>query len=81
MDESTATKSILEMGEEMEDSSWLCNCATGEVHTPNLIPGLQQKFWENGFSDITTVPMGGNKILLKCDDEDSINHFILKEEN
>ncbi|GKV26316.1 hypothetical protein SLEP1_g35646 [Rubroshorea leprosula] len=81
MDEFTAAKSILEMGEEMEDSSWLCNCATGEVHAPNLIPGLQQTFWENGFSDITTVPMGGNKILLKCDDEDSINHFISKEEN
>lgn len=49
MDESTAVKVILEMGEEIEDSNWFCNYATGEIHAPNLILGLQQSFGKMAF--------------------------------
>ncbi|GKV48079.1 hypothetical protein SLEP1_g54915 [Rubroshorea leprosula] len=74
------TKLALNVEDDMEDSSWLNSCATGEVLSPYLIPGLQQTFWENGFSHITTTPMGGCKILLQNEDLNKISRFIEEEE-
>ncbi|GLU22473.1 hypothetical protein SLE2022_385460 [Rubroshorea leprosula] len=74
------TKLALNVEDDMEDSSWLNSCATGEVLSPDLIPGLQQTFWENGFSHITTTPMGGCKILLQNEDLNKISRFIEEEE-
>ncbi|GKV12266.1 hypothetical protein SLEP1_g23437 [Rubroshorea leprosula] len=74
-----AEKVTLVLDEELEDCSWLQNCATGEVHTPDLIPGLQQVLWENGFSFIHITPMGGCKVLLSTDDMNLTTKFIEEE--
>ncbi|GKV54008.1 hypothetical protein SLEP1_g60518, partial [Rubroshorea leprosula] len=78
-EEKRAEKVTLVLDEELEDCSWLQNCATGEVHTPDLIPGLQQVLWENGFSFIRITPMGGCKILLSTDDMNLTTRFIEEE--
>ncbi|GKV22179.1 hypothetical protein SLEP1_g32064 [Rubroshorea leprosula] len=72
---------ILEVEDDVEDSSWLCNCATCEVLEPRLIPGLQQKIWENGFTFISVIPMGGSNVLLKANDKGSLDKFIEEEES
>ncbi|GKV08885.1 hypothetical protein SLEP1_g20456 [Rubroshorea leprosula] len=71
---------ILEVDNDMVDSTWLSNCATGEVFIPDLIPGLQQTFWENGFPSILVIPMGGPKVLLKVDDWNIVTKLIEEHE-
>ncbi|GLU11952.1 hypothetical protein SLE2022_286690 [Rubroshorea leprosula] len=71
---------ILAVEDDVEDSSWLCNCATCEVLEPRLISGLQQKIWGNGFTFISVISMGGSNVLLKADDKGTLNKFIEEEE-
>ncbi|GLT28580.1 hypothetical protein SLA2020_035010 [Shorea laevis] len=73
-------KLTLNVEDDMEDSSWLNSCALVEVLSHDLIPSLQQTFWENGFSHITTTPMGGCKILSQSEDLEKISRFIEEEE-
>ncbi|GLT96682.1 hypothetical protein SLE2022_142880 [Rubroshorea leprosula] len=72
---------ILEVDDDIVDTSWLSNCAAGEVFTPDLIPGLQKTFWENGFSFISITPMGGRKVPLKADDRNLVTKFIEEHES
>ncbi|GLT60494.1 hypothetical protein SLA2020_332580 [Shorea laevis] len=74
-----AGNSILELEEDFVDSSWLANCATGEVYCPNLIPGLQQELWENGFTTLKITPMGGCKVLIQSEEKSQTTNFIENE--
>ncbi|GLT73796.1 hypothetical protein SLA2020_456300 [Shorea laevis] len=63
----------------MVDSSWLANCATGDVHCPSIIPGLQQGLWESGFTSLTITPMGGCKVLIHTEEENLVTKLIENE--
>ncbi|GLU18295.1 hypothetical protein SLE2022_346010 [Rubroshorea leprosula] len=74
-----AENSILELEDDIVDSSWVANYATGDVYCPSLIPGLQQELWENGFTTFKITPLGGCKVLIHSEEKSLVTKFIENE--
>lgn len=64
-----------------EDIAWLSKCYVGCVQNPNAMYLLQDRIIEEGVSNFTISPMGGDMVLIKPSEGEVFEEFIKEYED
>ncbi|GLU14523.1 hypothetical protein SLE2022_310850 [Rubroshorea leprosula] len=71
---------VLEFQVNKEEKEWLKNCYVGQMHKFDGLMSLQDRLLIEGFFSIKVTPMGGNLMLIHCEDAEEVD-TLLKEGN
>ncbi|GKV09634.1 hypothetical protein SLEP1_g21105 [Rubroshorea leprosula] len=77
---SKETDVVLEFQANKEEKEWLKNYYVGQMHKLDGLMSLQDRLLVEGFFSIKVTPMGGNLMLIHCEDTEEVD-TLLKEGN
>ncbi|GKV14964.1 hypothetical protein SLEP1_g25762 [Rubroshorea leprosula] len=60
----------------VEDSTWLEGTYVGSVHSVEMVKNLQEKFFMEGYFHYRIRAMGGNLVLLDCEDKEELKDLV-----
>ncbi|GKU90764.1 hypothetical protein SLEP1_g4715 [Rubroshorea leprosula] len=66
----------LELKTMKEDEEWLQDCMVGTVHSIEVVPLLQERFYMEGYFTCKVRPMGGKLVLLEGGDKDELRDLV-----
>ncbi|MCH83478.1 hypothetical protein A2U01_0022598, partial [Trifolium medium] len=64
----------------LDEEEWLKNAYVGTVHKPEDVIGLQEKLKEAGIYSISTRYMGGKKVFIGINENESMEELVKEEE-
>ena len=63
---------LLEYKSDPADRDWACSCIVATVIMEETILAIQNRVEDAGFDDVEVIPMGGDKVFLRCHSNDDV---------